>query len=457
MVKTPKTRHSKSHREPVTIELQPGEVSRVAGEEPPRGMPEPDAAATAPEGEMAGEAASQAEAADSGTNTDETMAATDTAGASKRTDHDSDEAPPETVADRRDDRQEGFLGSPPTEPKRGGLNPVVAGLAGAVIALAGAGALQYAGVVGAPGASLDAVNSQVSALKTQVTALANAESGGDALARIKVVSDTLDQTRADVAELKTSVEAAVGDSQAVAGLRGKVDAVEAAVAELGKSAGVADADLAPLNEKIAALEALAKSSADAAADRQARLGALEQSVTQLSARVDAQAAQPKIALSIAASALKAALDRGAPFAAELETFAAIAPDAPQLAALRPYAEKGVPTRADIAAGVDAAANAMVEAMAPPDADAGFFQSLMASAERLVKVRPIGVVEGEGVPETVARLEAAVDQGDYARAIAEYETLPEAVKAAGADLAGKLKARLEVETGIDALIADAMKA
>ena len=39
MVKTPRTRHSKAEREPVTIELGPDEVSRVATED--------DAAATA--------------------------------------------------------------------------------------------------------------------------------------------------------------------------------------------------------------------------------------------------------------------------------------------------------------------------------------------------------------------------------------------------------------------------
>ena len=44
MVKTPKTRHSKSHREPVTIELQPDEVSRVAEEAAPADRPAEEAA-----------------------------------------------------------------------------------------------------------------------------------------------------------------------------------------------------------------------------------------------------------------------------------------------------------------------------------------------------------------------------------------------------------------------------
>jgi hypothetical protein len=125
--------------------------------------------------------------------------------------------------------------------------------------------------------------------------------------------------------------------------------------------------------------------------------------------------------------------------------------------LRAYAEKGVPTRTEIASQMDNAANAMVAAAEPVDNNAGFFQRLLSSAESLVKVRPIGAVEGKGVPETVARMEVAVNQGDYAKALAEYGTLPEPVKAAGADFAGRLKARLDVEAQIDALISGAMKA
>jgi len=100
---------------------------------------------------------------------------------------------------------------------------------------------------------------------------------------------------------------------------------------------------------------------------------------------------------------------------------------------------------------------MVAAATPVDENAGFLQNLLSSAESLVKVRPIGAVEGAGAPETVARMEVAVNQGDYAKALSEYDTLPEAVKAAGADFAGKLKARIEVETQVDALISGAMKA
>jgi hypothetical protein len=257
--------------------------------------------------------------------------------------------------------------------------------------------------------------------------------------------------------LKSSVEtSAPAGGEEVAALTDKVQQVEAAVTALGEAAKVEPVDLAPVNEKLAALEASVKSAADAATEQNSRLTALEQSVSTLSTTVEAQASQPKIALAIAASALKSALDRGAPFAAELETFAAIAPDAPQLATLRTYAEKGVTARAEIAAETDAAANAMIAAARPVDENAGFVERLMSSAESLVKVRPIGAVEGAGVPETVARMEVAVTQADYAKALAEYESLPDAAKAAGAEFAGRLKARMEVEAQIDALISSAMK-
>ena len=74
----------------------------------------------------------------------------------------------------------------------------------------------------------------------------------------------------------------------------------------------------------------------------------------------------------------------------------------------------------------------------------------------MKVRPIGAVEGKGAPETVARMEVAVNQGDYAKALSEFDTLPDTAKAAGADFAGKLKARQEAEAAVNELVSGAMK-
>jgi len=485
MVKTPKMRHSKSRREPVTIELEPGAVSRIVEE---------DAAKTAEAKAEEATSAAQPESPEEPVHADQVdhepwehsdaaaQAGTEDASAKGADEAERpypagfDAAPNQTHAsdynfEDASSKAAAAEAAPKTtrvkedymapQPKRGGLNGIAAGVIGGVIALAAAGGLQFAGLLGAPGSgggSLDGVNSEIAALKSEIAGLKQAGGNGDASAKVDGLSSALDQVKSDVAALKSAAEqGGAGDAAGVAALGDKLKQVEAAIADLQKAGSAAPVNLGPLNEKLAGLDALVKSAGEAAKAQDGRLATLEQSVSQLSGKVEAQASQPKIALAIAASALKSALDRGAPFAAELETFAAISPDAPEIATLRAYAEKGVSTRTDIAAEVDAAANAMVAAATPVDENAGFLQNLMSSAESLVKVRPIGAVEGKGAPETVARMEVAVNQGDYAKALSEYDTLPEAAKAAGADFAGKLKARLEVEKLIDSLIAGAMKA
>jgi hypothetical protein len=490
MVKTPKMRHSKSRREPVTIELEPGAVSRVAGEDaangrtdeakaeeaanasqpgapeepmhadqtdiepwehadaaPPAGLEEPaDGGAKGPEGPKPTYPPGSGESADRAFDYSFDDASAKVSGMG------AEEAPKEAQTGNEDMA---------AQPKRGGINGIAAGIIGGVIALAAAGGLQFAGLLGAPGSggvSLDGVNGEIASLKSEIAGLKDIAGNNDASAKVDGLASALDQVKTDVASLKSAVEqGGAGDTAGLAALGDKVKQIETAVAALGQAGNTAPVDLGPLNEKLAGLDAAVKSTGEAATAQEGRLAALEQSVSQLSGKVEAQAGQPKIALAIAASALKAALDGGAPFAAELETFAAISPGAPEIATLRPYAEKGVPTRAEIATEVPAAANAMVAASEPVDQNAGFLQNLLSSAESLVKVRPIGAVEGAGAPETVARMEVAVSQGDYAKALSEYDTLPEAVKAAGADFAGKLKARIEVETQVDALISGAMKA
>jgi len=487
MVKTPKMRHSKTRREPVTIELEPGAVSRITDEDAAKA--EANAAQTDEAKAEEAAAASQPEAPEEPIHaeqadiepwehSDAAQAAADKPEAGK----DEPEAPYPGGSDAPKSQAKGFeynfedasaasasAATSRSSETRGedrvlqpsrktGVNTIAAGVIGGVIALAGAGLLQAVGLLGAPGSgggSLDGVNGEIASLKSEIAALK--ENGGTgASAKVDGLSSALEQVKADVAALKSSAGQS-GDGAALKALGDKVGQIETTVADLQKNGNAAPVDLGPVNEKIAGLDAQVKSTGDAAKAEDGRVAALEQSVSQLSGKVEAQASQPKIALAIAASALKSALDRGAPFATELDTFAAIAPDAPELAALRSYAEKGVPTRATIASEADAAANAMVEAAKPADQNAGFFQSLVSSAESLVKVRPVGAIEGKGTPETVARIEVAVNQGDYAKALSEYDTLPEAAKTAGADFAGKVKARLEVEKQLEALIAGATKA
>ncbi|NGO49667.1 COG4223 family protein [Allomesorhizobium camelthorni] len=478
MVKTPKTRHSKPQREPVTIELEPDAVSRVeeTGEGIDGGQPaEPQPAAEFVEAEKDGVSEPAAEPAETAREPGEAAAEPAIA-----TDPDSDaphrpygygfEAEEAPRRERAEALDTGATAAPeqPTvgsSPKRNGLTPVAAGLIGAVLALIGAGGLQYAGVLGSPGAAggapaLDGIQSEIASLQQEIAALKEAAAAApdtDIAGQVDGLSTSLDQVKADVAALQQAVSSGGGgDNAGLQALDSRVKEIETAIAGLGQT-GAPAAEIAAIGDRIAGLEALVKSAGEKATADEGRIAALEENLAALSGKIDAQAAQPKIAMAIATSALKAAVDRGAPFLAELETFAAIAPNAPEIPELRVHAERGVASREEILAETDEAAKAMIAAERTVDTNAGFFERLLHSAESLVTVRPIGAVEGEGVPETVARMEVALNAGDYAAAIAEYEKLPENVQAAAGVFIEKVRNRLAVERLLDQAVAGAMKA
>jgi hypothetical protein len=502
MVKPPKIRHSKTRKDPVTIELEPGAVSRVE-ENPESGGTEP---ATEEIPEIKPASTAEAERTESPELPGDKVTAADTAGPREEDwvafdQPAADDRPEVTTASaaRSDEDTAEFGGAdqrekmdtvssapptvPPIEPRkqsRSGFSALAAGLIGGIVALAGAGGLQFVGLLPSSGAggndsaAVSALQGEVAGLKEQMTGL---ESGGgdveaiqqalgESTSRVDGLSTALDQVKSDVASLKSAVEAGgAGENAGLQALQDKIAGLEKSVATFGQAGtGAAPAETAAISEKLAAVESAANAAAAATSANDARIGTLEkglttleQSVAALTGKVDAQASQPKVALAIAVSALKAAVDAGGSFASEVETFAAVAPDVPELAELRSLGQKGVSSRAEIAAEAPDAATAMIEAGRALDENAGYFERLLSSAESLVKVRPVGPVEGAGVPETVARLEAALGSGDYAKALAEYETLPEAPKAAGQALMEKVRARLAAEQLVEKATAGALKA
>ncbi len=322
-----------------------------------------------------------------------------------------------------------------------------AGLAGGVAALALAALLQWGGVLpggGNAGASSD-LQAELASLRNEVAGLREQASAPPA----PDMTPALDALRADVSTLKEAGNAVPPAVEA------RLASLERQASEVGETAS-ADA-LAGLAQRVAAVEALGATSAQAATGNTERLAAIEKSVADLNTRTEALGQQPKVALAIAASALKSATERGAPFQAELETLRAVAPAITGTEALDAYAASGVPTRAEIMTGWNETAAAMVATGDAAGADAGIVDRLVAGARSLVSVRPVGAVTGTGVDATVARMEVALNAGNLSGALAEYDALPDAAKAAGKPLAEKVRARVEVERQVDAAIANVMKA
>lgn len=460
MVKTPHTRHSKSTREPVTIDLAPGDVAREKAEAEKK--PTASAASSANQDTVKAEPVKAETVKTAEPAKPEATKAEPAKPASAKPQETASSATGPTFG--RNDKPS----SPPPPPAPKPRSSVVPGaIAGGVVALLVAGGLSYSGLL-APQASVPQDNSgpAIAALEEELATLRNQiallpASGGDngeTTGRIEALETRADNFAGDLESLRGEIAQAPDGSASPAPafdptpLEERIAALETNLGSIANG-GV---DEAALDQRLSAIrdDIAAARQAQVAAD--ARLSSLEQSLTQLTGKVEEAAEAPSTALIVAASSLKAAIDRGTPFLTELETYATLNPDAPQIAELRNLAASGVPTRTAIAAEAEAAANAMIAAARPVDPNAGVLDRLASSAMGLVQVRPVGMVEGAGVPETTARIEAAVQAGDYARAITEVETLPGQAQAAGATFIERLKARMAADQLVDEAMAAALR-
>lgn len=152
----------------------------------------------------------------------------------------------------------------------------------------------------------------------------------------------------------------------------------------------------------------------------------------------------EVARAIASAALKAAIDRGGPFLTELDTLSRVTSDDPAIASLQSFAATGVPSRSELMQKFPDVANAMLSAINQPDPNQGIMERLTESAFSLVKVRPVGNIEGETPEAMIARMENKLRNGDLQGAALEWNGLPDAARTVSADYKKSLDARIEVE-------------
>jgi hypothetical protein len=209
--------------------------------------------------------------------------------------------------------------------------------------------------------------------------------------------------------------------------------IEAIKAELQARAPAAPVDVAPLENRLAALEQAAREPGAAAAGAP-EVKALEAEVANLTNEMgrpedracrgspgggrrqggtcrpyrpggaEAQRACERYRWwrkAVAVTALKTAIDRGGPFLAELDALRSIVPQDPAVKELADVAATGVPTRTELKESFRPAADAMLDALHRPDPNQGIFDRLVSSAMSGIRVRPVGSVEGD-TPEAVDR-------------------------------------------------------
>lgn len=461
MVKTPRTRHSTSTREPVTIDLEAVKADaakETQAEAEVRAEPE-TAAPVEPEVSET-EPTASAEAAGNGSD-----------------------LPPD------DSSREKAAAS--VAPRSGTVGAIAGGVIGGLVALLLAGGLQYSGVLPALNntqqldTGVDALREQITGLQSQIAELKNQPAPAIDL------DEALADPRQQIAQLRETVQSlsqqvassGSGDqTEALAGLEQRRAELEKSFQEFSQrlsQSGTGDGELAQrlesaeremasLRETVqsagseslnAATEATneAVSAVTARMDQIAgQVEALSARLEQISAEVSRQDEGPKVALVVAASALKSAVDRGNSFASELETYSSLASNAAELESLRAFAEKGIPTLATLSEEASAFASKVAAAEHAVPESAGLMERFTSSIKTVVTVRPVGEVPGEQPSAIAARIEAAVQRGDLATALREFETLPDAMKNIGADFAGKLRARQAANEVLDKALSSALK-
>lgn len=311
----------------------------------------------------------------------------------------------------------------PAPPQRSNAGSFAAGILGGLIALLGAGSLQYGGYLPAFGpergdnGAVAALSDEVAALKAQVS-----ETQTPPAVDLQPIEDriaALEEARpADTAAADPQLENEVTRLSAeLAALREAVDRTTQAVS----------ATESKLSERIAAAEQ----------------------------KLEEPSSDIEMARAVAASALKTAIDRGGPYLAELEALASVAPDEPALAGLREHAAVGVAARADLVRDFNAVADRILDAVHQPEGDQGILDRLMTSATSMIRVRPVGSVEGDTPEAIVARIETKLQNGDFKGAQIEWQTLPETGQAAAADYKRALDERVAVEELIGGVVSGAL--
>jgi len=283
-----------------------------------------------------------------------------------------------------------------------------------------------------------ALADRVSQLETSLNSMAEAAKDGGSIADAAAISQQINEAekRLDAKVDSALAETKSADGASIANLKTEVAGIAAKLKALTE-AELGSGEAARLGPEITDLDQ--------------RLGKIESTLPALLAAIDEENADTKSAtLAIAFANLRAAVNEGRPYSAELSTLAALSPGAGDLGGLLDYEDQGIPTLRQLTASFEGAREAALSASAPAG-EGSVLDRLMSSAESLVKVRRVdATAEGDTRGAMLARAEAQLDAGNLAEAVKEVETLKGAPREAFTDWLDAAHARLEVDATLQKL-------
>jgi hypothetical protein len=265
------------------------------------------------------------------------------------------------------------------------------------------------------------------------------------LAKIEGAQQTQPQPDPALASRIGAVEAATKslkdriDDAAGAAQKAQAQAAAAADAAKGTQNAATRSDLDALSARLAALDSTVKKLAD--------------NVTHQPRSADDRAAR----LTIAAEALRAAVERGVPFQAELAAVTSFGVDQNATAPLEPFAATGVPSAAALAQELAALAPTLQQAAEPASDNSTFLGRLKTNAQHLVSITPVDAPVGDDPVSVATRIAVDAAHADIAAALADIAKLPGAAKPLAAAWVQKAQAREAAIAASRTLAADALAA
>jgi hypothetical protein len=163
---------------------------------------------------------------------------------------------------------------------------------------------------------------------------------------------------------------------------------------------------------------------------------LADALTRRTSSADDRAAR----LTVATEALGAAVERGAPYQAELAMVKSLGADRNATAPLEPFAAGGVPTTAALAHELASLTPALLQASAPTPSNSSFLGRLETNAQQLVRITAVDAPAGDDFSSVVARINADAARSDIAAALADIAKLPDSAKSLATAWLQKAEAR-----------------
>jgi hypothetical protein len=356
-------------------------------------------------------------------------------------------------------RTNGASGQQSTEPAAGGaplyiITAFASIVAGALIVAIVAVGLWFTGYVPArePAAAPNAQAPTDTAI-AEISARLNKIEGAIATQQKAVPPPQPDL--ALVSRLAAAEAATKSLSDSLTALTHRVD--DAAAAAQNALAQAKSASTAADAAKSAAQTEVARSDLDALA---ARIAPLESTVKTLAddikhetATADDRAAR----LTVAAEALRATVERGTPYQAELAATKSLGADPSATAPLDVFAASGVPGAAALGRDLAGLVPALQQAAEPAASNSSFLSRLESNARRLVQITPVDAPQGDDPASVVMRIDVDAAHADIAAALADIAKLPDAAKPLAAAWVDKAQARNAAIAAGRKLAADALAA